>query len=466
MTMKLLPRVLLASLAITPFATPAAFASPLDLYGGSPLGLSLNGALTTSSEDGFAAYYNPAGLGVGGSKGKFDIQLGYFYAAPDLNIHRTTPNANIPSATPVSTGYIVGSVLIPLGGPIHDKASLGVFFALPQGTLLQASALAPQDPQWLRYDTESERIAVGAGLGVRPIPQLSLGLGVQEFATFSGSDSFNINTPSTSGATSTVTNESIGFGLQGATAPTAGITILPNDKWRIALAYRGAIDLKTSLPDYVNVPNLGTSLDIGASGTLMYSPHTIALGASGEVMPGLTVGLDFQYQLWSLAPVPDFDVSIVANAAPGSIVGPFLGILTGSTIQPQPKFVNTLTPSATVEYAWDEHRYAVRAAYSYRPTYVPAPGYAPTGLESPTVVEEDYLDVNAHIVGLGGTIRVYDRVGLFPNGLDIDLGYQMQILPTATASPSAPGATMPDPVGKMTYGGVVFVGGVALRTRY
>jgi opacity protein-like surface antigen len=443
-------------------AARAVSASPLDLYGGSAEGIALSGAETAQAEDGMATYFNPAGLGVGGSSGKFAIHLGYSYAAnQELFIQRSAATAAAaPALKPTSIGYVVGSALFPLGGPIHHKASFGVAFAVPQDTLLKAHASEPIDPQWLRFSTEADRIAVAAGLGVRPIPQLAIGVAVSEFATFLGSDSFTLMQSQGANQASTLTNRDITFSLAGATAAIAGVTFVPNDDWRISIAYRGALELKESLPDAATVPNLVT-LNIGSDGELMYTPHTISAGATWKPTSGLKVGVDLRYEMWSLAPVPDFNVSITTT---GPLASTFGSLLNGATVQPDIRFHDTLTPTAFAAYSWHDRMFTVRGSYSYRPTYLPKPGYTSApGQNSP--VQEDYLDTDAHIIGVGGTLEVFDGIGLFPNGLDIDLGFAGQILPRVSVNPAVPEGSAPS-IGPLAFGGVVLVGGAALRTTY
>jgi hypothetical protein len=430
-------------------APVSAIASPLDLFGGSPEGISLNSGLTAWSEDGMATYFNPAGLGVGGSDGKAKIQLNYMYEDPSFYIqrfnHNTSALMNYPTAAPVKDGFVVGSLLVPIGSLIKHKASIGVFFAIPQDGLLSTQALEPSNPQLLRYGTDFDRITVGAGLGVRPIKQLSLGIGVQEFAAFAGSNTFTVNE-----TTMQLTNRDITFSLKGAAAPIAGVTFKPDDRWTIAASYRGPIDLGITLPDSANITGIGP-LNIGATGTVLYSPHTISLGVKVQPIEGLTVGLDVRYELWSLAPVPDFDLSINGSGILQSIVD-------SRTAQPNIPFNNTITPTAAAQYTFCDHMFTIRGAYSYRPTYVPQPGFYPTGTANQPA-DENYLDTNAHIVGICGSIHVPDRIHLFPEGIDFDLAVQTQILPRTNVSISVP-KDQADPVGPLAYGGAdVVVGG-------
>jgi hypothetical protein len=430
-------------------ASTSAQASPLDLFGGSPEGMALNSGLTAWSEDGMATYFNPAGLGVGGYEGKAKIQLSYMYEDPAFYVQRFNHDpaalTNYPTAQPVTNGFVVGSVLVPIGSLIKHKASIGVFFAIPQDGLLSTQALEPTNPQLLRYGSDFDRITVGAGLGVRPIKQLSLGIGVQEFAAFAGSNTFTVNE-----TTMQLTNRDITFSLKGAAAPLAGVTFVPDERWTIAASYRGPIDLGITLPDSANITGIGP-LNIGATGTVLYSPHTISLGVKVQPITGLSVGVDIRYELWSLAPVPDFDLSISGSGILQSIVD-------SHTLQPNIPFNNTITPTAAVQYTFFDRMFTVRGAYTYRPTYLPHPGFYATGTPNQPA-DENYLDTNTHIVGVGASVHVPDRIHLFPEGIDFDLAVQTQIEPRTTVSIVAP-RDQTDAVGPLAYGGAdVVVGG-------
>ena len=291
--------------SIVLLAATIANASPIDLYGGTPQGIAFASGMTAWADDGMATYFNPAGLAVGGSKGKVKIQIGYMNGEPDLYITRWKRDAatlsNFPTAKPAGDGFIVGSILVPLGGIIKNIVSIGVFFCLPQDGLLHVQALEPTNPQWMRYGTEFDRITVGAGLAARPLRWLAFGLGVQEFASFGGADAFTVNSNKAQ-----LTNRNITFALQGVAAPIAGITFLPDDRLTLAVSYRGAINLDIDLPDFVKIAPLVNSsdpthpisvgsLNIGATGHVLYSPHTICrFGAKYSPTSNLSVGLDHQ----------------------------------------------------------------------------------------------------------------------------------------------------------------------------
>ena len=70
---------------------------------------------------------------------------------------------------------------------------VGALFAVPQDGLLNVESIEFQRPQWSRYGTESDRISVGAGLGVAPIDQLSLGIGIHTLAAFTGTNTFTVH---------------------------------------------------------------------------------------------------------------------------------------------------------------------------------------------------------------------------------------------------------------------------------
>ena len=424
-----------------------AVASPFDLYGATPEGMAMGAGMSAWADDGSASFFNPAGLGIGGRDGKASVQLGYMYYGALLHIDRpsTDPAAiAIPTHEPTHDGVIFGSLLVPLGGVIHNKASLGVAFALPQSGFLNVEAREPRDPQWLRYGTDADRITAVASLGIHPWKQLSFGVGVQALASFAGHDNFTVDL-----ATKTLGNREVTFRLSSTTAPIAGVTWLPNDAWRIALAYRGAIGLDITQPVSATItgdPPLGT-LNITAGGTVLYTPHTVSLAATWTPTDALSVGLDLRYELWSLAPSPAFAVTL-ASPKDGSLLGGFITD-PNSTRQPNLAFSDTLTATLGAQYRVPETGLTLRASYGFRPHYGPPP-----------TADAHYLDSNTHLLGAGLSWHFADPLQVFPQGLRLEAGVHAQIQPDQASSVAG------DPVGQLTYGGAVLAASLALKFQY
>ncbi len=421
-----------------------AWASPFDLYGGTPEAMALSAGMTAWAEDGAAAFFNPAGLGLGGAAGKATVQLGYLYYGAALHIDRPATDATalaIPSHAPTRDGVVFGSLLVPLGGVIANRASIGVAFSLPQSGFLNVEAREPLDPQWLRYGTDADRITAVAALGVHPWRWLALGVGVQALASFAGHDTFSVDLNQ-----KVLGGREVTFRLSSATAPIAGITWLPTDAWRVALAYRGAIGLDITQPVSATISGLG-ELDITASGTVLYTPHTVSLAATWTPTDALSLGVDLRYELWSQAPSPAFAVTL-ASPADGSLLGSFI-TAPNATLQPPVAFRDTLTATLAAQYRVPETGVTVRASWGYRPHYGPPPD-----------AQQHYLDADAHLVGAGASLHFADPLGVFPHGLYLDGAAHAQIHPETQVNVAG------DPVGPLRYGGAVLAGSLALRFQY
>ena len=141
------------------------------------------------------------------------------------------------------------------------------------------------------------------------------------------------------------------------------------------------------------------NLDLTVNGVLDYSPHQVALGAQIPIIEDLKISFDLVWQHWSVSPNPAMSIDVTTN---GGVITP-LGldkVLAIQTNDPPPGFTDTLTPAASIQYDPPGHMWVIRAGYAYRPTYVPNQVYS-----------TNYLDADAHIVGLGCTFRFYDALG-------------------------------------------------------
>ena len=89
---------------------------------------------------------------------------------------------------------------------------------------------------------------------------------------------------------------------------------------------------------------------------------------------------------------------------------------------------------------------------------MPKPGTVAVANNPKATTEENYLDVNTHIIGVGASFHVPDRIRLFPEGVNFDIGGQVQIMPRTVVTRDAT-----DPIGSLAYGGAVLAGGADFR---
>ena len=435
-----IPLVLLATVS------RRAAASPTDLFGALPAGTATAGAQTAAGTDIGAVYYNPANLGIGGSSGHASLQLGYAYGLPLLKVNRSgdtaTSISTYPTSNPSGQGYYTLGAMIPIGGKIRNLLTFGILFYLPQSKIIEVDSVDPEQTQWLRYQSDANRIVFAAGFGARPVPWLALGIGIQVLAGLGGTVNLNADLFAQS-----VTSRNLSFSLDYAVAPTAGISIEPTKDLRFSVAYRGPLQVNVTLPAQIELSGLG-NLDFTVNGVLDYTPHQVSAAAQIPIVEGLKISLDLLWQHWATSPNPaiQLDVSTGGAVLDGLGLSSILGLKTND---PPPGFTDTLTPSASIVYVPPGHMWVLRAGYAYRPTYVPN-----------QVASTNYLDADAHIIATGVTFRFYDALEIFTNPLNIDVGGQVQILPTRSVDK----AQAADPVGNYSFGGEVVA--LAASVRY
>ena len=247
--------------------------------------------------------------------------------------------------------------------------------------------------------------------------------------------------------TKTVNRRDLTFNLTPAVAPSAGIVVTPHRDLRVALSYRGPLDLTVSQPNNIDLGVAGFVL--GVKGTVLYTPHQIALGAQFRPTQQWTISMDLKLDLWSRAPFPgaQLDVKVDGELAEQLFGNSFdFGTKDGPT-----KFANTWTPSFSGEYELPSQRTKLRAGYAFRPTYVPR-----------QIGTTNFLDTDTHLLGLGASIQFNDPLEVFSQPLFLDLGTQLQIAQTRSVTK----ASASDPVGNYKFGGVAVAGSAGLRYEF
>jgi hypothetical protein len=441
---RLLP---LASLATT-LAASEALASPSEGYGSSARSLGLAGALTADVEDGSAAYENPAGLAFGGAGGRKELGLGYLFGAPLVDLHRQRDDAvrvaASPTQQPSPQGFANFQLRAPLGGKLGHRVTLGLLGYLPQDKVLRLGLPDARLPQWTRWSSNTERFELAASVGVKLGDHWGLGLGVLALAGMEGTVDLAIDLLAKKASYRTLD-------VTAATrlAPVVGVTWQPRESFRLGASYRGARGLSLSLPNRIDLGDLGV-LALALSGTAHHSPHEFALGTSWRPADAWKVNADLRYAMWSRSPFP-------AAAVAGTLDGDLAkatgldAALAFKTPEAATGFTDTLSPSVGAE-----HRMAGgttwRAGYSFRPTYVPDQVAAFSNL----------LDNTAHVVGLGASVVLNDPLELFDT-LRLDLAGQGQYMVRREVVKTRGES---DPVGGYDFGGVVVAAMAQLHGEY
>jgi hypothetical protein len=442
-------------IGLFPFAAVAcgllstrAHASPSEGYGSSTRSVGLAGALTADVDDGSAAYENPAGLAFGGAAGRKSLGVGYLFGAPLVDLHRRKDDAarleSSPTQQPSAQGLANFQLRVPLGGKLGHRVTVGLVGWLPQDKLLRLALPDVRLPQWTRWTSNTDRFELAASLGVKLGERWGVGVGALVLAGMDGNVDLAIDLLAKKAAYRT-----LDVTARTRLAPVVGVSWRPKETLGLAASYRGARGLALSLPNRIDLGDLGM-LALALSGTAHYSPHEFALGASWKPSDAWKVNADLRYAMWSLAPYP-------AAAVAGTLDGDLAkatgldAALAFKTPDVQTGFQDTLTPSVGVEHlspggtTW-------RAGYSLRPTYVPDQVAAISNL----------LDNTAHVVGLGASVALTDPLELF-DSLRLDLAGQGQYLVRREVEKTRGES---DPVGGYDFGGVVLAGMMQLHGEY
>lgn len=416
-------------------ASPA-WASPADTFGVLPRGVATAGTQTASADDAGAAYYNPAGLALAGAGGKASVLLGFGGAVPNLDLDRAAGGLR----EPPNAGQFTAAFVLPLGGKIRNRASLGAVVSLPRGAVVAGTLAEPRDPQFLRFNNVN-RLVLAFGLGVQLHEMVSVGVGGNVLAGLSGKLRFDIELFERE-----MDRRDVEFNLFAKVAPVTGVTITPHKRLRMGFTWRGSLGLDVDLPVDFNLGNVG-SLDLWGRGVIHYTPHQLTGGVQYEVNDRLTLAFDLNYSLWSRAPYPALDVDVALG---GEIVEG-LGldeVFTFGSNDPKHGFTDTLSPSFAAEFLFPDGVTRMRAGYAFRPTFVPN-----------QVHDSNFLDNNAHVVGLGATFHLTDPTGVFSRPVKFDLGGQFQIMERREVRKSRGGE-------QYTFGGTALALGGAFRYEF
>lgn len=424
-----------------------AHATPADTYGAMPQGVATAGAQTSATKDAGASYYNPAGLGIGAASGKTSIAIGYAAGMPSLNVDRTKNDGpgvdRHPTREPEYRGWQTLSALFPLGGVLEHKVAIGLLFYHPQDKLIRVQALSPRDPQWLRYESSTDRMELDIGFGAKVGRYVSFGAGVHVLAGLEGNVDFDIEL-----FERRVGKRDLTFDLVTRMAPNLGLIVTPTDRWRVGFVFRGSNRLDISQPTILGLGDIGT-LDLLIEGTVHYTPQQFGLGATFDVNERLSVSADFRYHRWSQAPHPAVSVKVGLDGEVPEGLG-LDEVMAFETNDAPPGFQDVLVSALAVEYTFPDEVTQVRGGYAWRPSYVPD-----------QVHKTNYLDASSHLLGVGATFRFHDPTRIFSQPLMLDIAAQGQFLQGRLAKKQGG-----DLVGDYMYGGFVMAASAALRYEF
>ena len=378
--------------------------------------MSMGGAFTAVADDYSAAYYNPAGLSqIDGDH--FDFS--YIYTAPKIDVTKDgggalktyDSHANVrtdPTKAESGNGLNMG---IPLIGLVLDinriiklkpNLQLGLAISMPESmdVSYRIHDYPPDQPHFIRYGDDIDRITIIAGLGLEAIKDLlHVGAGVQ--AMLYGNGKFYIDNPQVISTSQEVVSQAE-FNAKFQFEPTAGILFTPLDKQlKIGFSWKDRQELKLD-----PIPAI-TSIDIGymKAGVPMiidicayFNPMEFSLGASYDIRKiPLMVSLQVDKQRWSQYRYSTTDSYHYLDGGPN--------------------FKDTYNWRLGLEYKLNKD-WTFTGGYNRQPSPVPD--------QSGRV--SNYIDMNKNIFSLGANYNLKDPFNIMKQPMKLSAFVQYQAL--------------------------------------
>jgi long-subunit fatty acid transport protein len=353
---------------------PAAFASPLDLYGFGPRAIGMGGAYTGLADDYAAVYYNPAGMIF--TEGS-TLAVGATTAQPFLRLH-LTPAPGVTAAQARALHDLENqetdikrqdSVFFGFTSRLTDHIAIGLLASLPTYEVIQLHPIDAHLPSFIMYEDNAKQAVTYASIAITPVSGFGFAGGVSVFANCKGVFTLPITvdnsqsvTPNSKSGKPLDVNSDLTLDFPYSYSPYAGVIYRPYEWLRFGATYRGPFewDVKVrlnadlSLDNYtINLAQLGKLLpgvfplkavvsisapalgktpirvpvDLsGLSGLVTlnasapvsmladmadhWKPQEIAFGSSAEIGDAWTVSADATWQGWSQFPSPNLHFTV------------------------------------------------------------------------------------------------------------------------------------------------------------
>ena len=423
-------------------ALPAsALANAFDFYGFGTRGMGMAGTQAASADDYSAAYFNPSLLAY-----QKKTKVGLSFTWIDRHLSASALSDDMRPLHPVnpkdSYGVSLGFVL-PFGGAVQDRISLGVGAYLPTSSLMKVQSVDPMKPNWYLQQGDSDRLALAVSLGFRITDWVSLGLGVQVLGGITGSVEMSLNADDYVFEQRDVLVE-----VNTAVSPIAGFTFrFQPIGLSVGFGYRGSMKIDYELPVTVHAKgDFGDGykelalVDVTVGGTIFYSPHTLTLGVEWQgLQDRLTVSAELRYAFWSKAPDPTVGLKVGLTSEMDlvtEVLGEDFNVRAGGE---DIRLSDTLSVRAGVEYWLVPEVLNLRGGYAYTPTPVPVQNG-----------RTNLLDSDSHMIALGSTVYFHDPLDIFKEAIAFALAIQMHFFPEREANKSAN-----YDIASYTYGGYV-----------
>ncbi len=378
----------LACLLVCLFGVPslAAANTPEDVQGIGARTNAMGGAGTALATDFGATYYAPANLAYCENSGlSIDVRHTHY----ELETRDTQPGDPEPEELRDQTRLTAGFCnLLPY------NFSFGLIFGLGlQNPMTLDQTTLNEKPQFALYGEALEQLTIGLGLGLRIVPEFSLGLGVSILVRSNLVVDVGIPVVDDSDVSASLHWD---LGLAASLIVSAHAEPVPG--LHFAATYRSALfhDLDAPIDAEIEVAGVFLDVEILLESAAWYSPQSFAIGAAWDPVKTLTVAFDLTWHDWSAHPGPFLIMSPIGDD----------GVSASLRYPPRENqgFKDIWVPKLGAEYRIRDGHVAFRAGYAFRPSILPPPSGAPNDTQIANL-----LDANVHSISLGGGYFFGDR---------------------------------------------------------
>jgi hypothetical protein len=411
----------LAGLLGTIAASPAARATPAEIFGAGPRSVALAGSGTSLELGPASALLNPAMLAGASRK---ELVVGFRVSRFSLEVERA--GTSVPYPASLSKGLTLG-VVSPLSRG-RVQTGFGLFAETPPDFVVRATIPLDDTPTFPLLVGRAQALDLGAGLGARLGP-VSFGVGVRALAALAGS----VSVAEQDGTTSS----GVGTRLLPAWAPVIGAAIDLGQLGRAGVSFRSV--LRADFDVDVAAATLGPIglAPLNIEGVAAYEPLRVDLELSRD-FGALSLVLGARYERWSA-----FDGWLGPT-----IDCPSTRPRCGTPPPPKAGYSDVVSPRLGASF-----RFPLRAvALTARAGYVLAPTPVPEQRGS-----RNELDATRHGLAAGYSVELPETT--LPLHLDAALRFDLLAPRAHTKSAAAPGRPLRTS-GQVTT--VVFGAGVKL----
>ena len=278
-----------------------ATASPFDTHGFGARASGLANTAVSLQADPIATYYNPAGL----SAAKAVVaQVGFDVVIPRLYTRFQFPGSEESQAVlPSSNAALHAGLLIPSTVLFDSGLSIGFGLSSPlvQATRIDAPGL--ESPHFYRYHSQSDALTFITAVAFRGPDWLSVGAAYHIIGGLDGRSTVEIDLFSRR-----ISGEKLEAQVNPGSAFSAGVTVEPNDNWRLSFSYRQEIDLPYSLTSDIELSGI-SSISATLFGQALYRPAKFSIGTLYRPLEPLSFMVQLDIERWHQAPDPSTQFS-------------------------------------------------------------------------------------------------------------------------------------------------------------